>query len=494
MPDGVVVKTAYGDVRGHTNGKGIHVWKGIPYARPPVGEMRFRAAQPHDGWQGVRDASNYGPSAPQNRKKTNIDEDCLTLNIWSNGLEERKPVMFYIHGGSFVDGAGSDPEYEGTNLAQEGVVLVTFNYRLGVIGFLDFSFLGEDFVPNCGLTDILAALRWTYENIAAFGGDPQNITVFGQSAGATICSVLSVMPAARPYISKIIMMSGGPTLPHPREQHLHTSRKFLEFMEIQDGAELCVRPAMELAEKQAAFASWCKLGTATYSVEVDGELVPGYPIPLAAGGGAKDIPLLVGTTREEMSFMFVKPFNRAMDVGGVFEAGVDGEQQEDTLKIRSAYERYGDRMWKTLMSDLVFRMPNVWFAEAYANHAPVWMYRYDYESPTMKLSKLHAFHSSDLPLVFGNYAAGIARFLYSITQYKKHFKALEKELRGDFVRFAGTGALDWERCAEGSSPAKCYDRQVTVEPVVPHEVKAAYEGSGFHSRSMAGKSNNLRED
>ena len=204
-----VRRTTCGKICG-TVEKDVHVWRGIPYAQPPIGPLRFRPAQPVSAWDGVYMATAFGPACPQRKRRVGTSEDCLYLNIWSPRPDGKKrAVLFFIHGGSFAGGAGSDPEYDGTSLAKSGdVVVVTVNYRLGVLGFLDFSFLGEDFSPNCGLSDIVAALAWVHGNIEAFGGDPENITVFGQSAGAIAASVLPVMPSARNYVSKVIMMSG----------------------------------------------------------------------------------------------------------------------------------------------------------------------------------------------------------------------------------------------------------------------------------------------
>jgi para-nitrobenzyl esterase len=469
------------------------MWKGIPYAQPPVGEERFCHARPPLPWSGALDASAYGPLCPQARKDARMSEDCLTLNIWSaDDGAAKKPVMFYVHGGAFADGGGSDPDYEGTKLAREGVVVVTINYRLGVLGAMDFSFLGEGFQPNCGMTDIIQALRWTVENIGAFGGDAGNITVFGQSAGAIAVSVLITLPDAQPHIAKAIMMSGSPVLMHTKEQYQKTAREFMEFMGLDTAEKLKAADAQGIADAQGAFARHCGLGSGTYMIEIDGGVVPQYPIPAVTAGVGKPIPLLIGTTREEMSFLFVKPFDRFLDVDGIFSAGVGGEQEETMKRIGAAYTPYGERKKAVMMSDLVFRMPSVWFAEAYGAYAPVWMYRYDYESPTMRITRLHTFHASDLPPVFGNYGTRLAHILYPLTHYKPHFKRLAAEMRGDFARFAREGALPWPRCVDGDTPAKCYDRRIVIEPAVPQEVKGAYIGSNYHRRSLRGESNNLR--
>ncbi|HBU13177.1 MAG TPA: hypothetical protein DEB31_10830, partial [Clostridiales bacterium] len=277
MEQFITVQTKSGIVRGVEN-DGVRIWRGIPYARPPVGALRFRPAQPVEPWEGELDARQFSPMCQQTRQAGAMDEDCLTLNIWAPPEDGKKhAVMLFLHGGSFCDGAGSDPEYEGSKLVREGgVVLVTINYRLGALGFMDFSFLDESFSPNCGLTDIVQAIKWVHTNIGAFSGDPDNITVFGQSAGATCCSVLPMMPVVRDCVSKIIMMSGGPTLLHDRDAYQELGKRFLDFVGIDDADELRNIPAARLIARQRAFSAHSGLGAGTFALEVDGDIVPGH--------------------------------------------------------------------------------------------------------------------------------------------------------------------------------------------------------------------------
>ncbi len=420
-----------------------------------------------------------------------MDEDCLTLNIWAPPEDGKKhAVMLFLHGGSFCDGAGSDPEYEGSKLAREGgVVLVTINYRLGALGFMDFSFLDESFSPNCGLTDIAQAIKWVHANIGAFSGDPDNITVFGQSAGATCCSVLPMMPGVRDCIAKIIMMSGGPTLLHDREAYQELGKRFLDFVGIDDADTLRNIPAARLIARQKEFSVHSGLGAGTFALEADGDIVPGHPIPMAARGEMGRIPMQIGTTREEMSFVFFRSLRHIIDIRGVMGAGVAAEDEAVRARIAGAYARGGRRGRKRMISDMVFRMPCVWFAGVYGGHADTWMYRFDYETAAMRISGLHAFHSSDIPFVFGNYKAGLAKLMFIFSPVKRAVARLSREIRDDFLRFAKTGALPWEKCGGTSAPAKCYARKCAVKPAVPPEVAAAYNGSNFHTRSMGGESN-----
>lgn len=472
---------------------GVYAWRGIPYAEPPVGELRFKPARPVSNWNGVKNAASFGPICHQDRKNAVMSEDCLTLNIWSPMPDNQKrAVIFFIHGGSFSSGAGSDDDINGANLAGLGdVVVVTINYRLGLLGFLDFSFLGKEFYPNCGLTDIIEALRWTYENIDVFGGDRQNITVIGQSAGAVAASVLPVIPSARSYLSKVIMMSGDPTLPHTKEQYREVSRRFLEFMQLSDAGALRTMTAEELTVRQKEFTAWCRLGAGTFMLEIDGELIPEYPIPAAAKGAAKDIPILIGTTRDEMSFLFIKSLADQLEVKGILDALVNAESDETRRRIRESYHQYGKRAHMLMTSDIVFRIGSTWYAEAYSAYADTWMYCFDYETPAMKLLKLYAFHSCDIPFVFGNHHAGQARWMFLLSPFKKGIRKVSDEIRSDFITFAKTGRLPWQKCSGGSTPGKCYDCPSVIDHMIDPGIKDEYNRTEYRKRSFAGESNTL---
>lgn len=493
-----IVRTKNGDVCGIQT-KDAYAWLGIPYAQPPAGPLRFKPARPVCDWRGARDASACGPICFQNRKKAAMSEDCLTLNIWSpvpgkKNDSSGRAVMFFIHGGSFCVGSGGDRDIDGAKLAAFGdVIVVTVNYRLGVLGFLDFSFLGDDFYPNCGLTDIIEALRWTYTNIEAFGGDPENITVFGQSAGAIAASVLPVVPSARPYLSKVIMMSGGPTLLHTQKQYQLTARRFLEFMNIDRPDSLLTMPAEKLTARQKEFSRWCGLGAGTFMLEIDGDLIPEYPIPAAAKGAAKDIPILIGTTREEMSCLFIKPLAEILDVNSIMDVMVKAEDDQSCEAIPRLYERYGKRGKMLMMSDIVFRVGSAWYAEVYSAFADTWMYRFDYETFAMKLTRLHAFHSCDIPFVFCNHHTGMARWMFLLSPYKRGIQQVSDEIRTDFMRFAKTGRLSWDRCSGQNTLGKCYGRTSKFGHMIAPDVKELFNATEYHRRSFSGCSNTMRK-
>ena len=491
--DNCTVKTEYGLVKGEYK-DGVYVWRGIPFAKAPEGRLRFSAPLPPESWEGVREALEFGPSCPQGSRIANredireVSEDCLSLNIWSPSVNtKKKPVFFFIHGGAFVEGAGSDAEYEGTKLVNAGdIVLVTVNYRMGVLGFMDFSFLDESFYPNCGLRDIAMALRWTYENIESFGGDRDNITVGGQSAGACCAGILPMFDDIRGYIKRVIMMSAVPTLIGSKEMAEKNAKRFLEFANINDAELLRELPASKLVELQREFAKSSGLGVTAFGISVDGELVKNYPILAAKEGMMQGIPMLFGTTREEMSFAFKESLSHIIDMSRIRDVGISAESEEIKSRIKNAYKRYGKRGRMILFSDFSFRIPSIWYAEGQSEFADTWMYRFDFETLGLRISGIHAFHSSDVPYLFGNFNVGLARLTLLISPIKLIVRKVHREFRGDLLTFIKTGELPWEKCKGENTPAKCYATRSFIEQAAPDEVKSAFKDSDYRRRSLKG--------
>ncbi|TMD27978.1 MAG: carboxylesterase/lipase family protein, partial [Chloroflexi bacterium] len=249
----LIVETRYGKVQGREQGS-ISVWKGIPFAQPPTGQRRFRAPQPPSPWTGVREATAFSPMAPQVPEmgasmvgalgaeraveQRPMSEDCLYLNIWSPGADgQKRPVMVYIHGGAFTLGSASDPWYDGTSFAAtHNIVVVSLNYRLGILGFVylkDLAGADASYTGNGGLLDQIAALEWVRENIAAFGGDPDQVTVMGESAGAMSIGALLGMPAAKGLFQRAILQSGAAGFLPTRLQATHVAQALLAKLGLQ---------------------------------------------------------------------------------------------------------------------------------------------------------------------------------------------------------------------------------------------------------------------
>ena len=309
------VDTSTGRLRGAVTPNGTRVFKGVPFARPPVGRLRFAPPLPVEPWAGVRDASEFGPVSPQSTFGLGFmgagqqpqSEDCLYLNVWTPSLEARRPVMVWIHGGAFVFGAGSEPLYDGSRLAARGdVVVVTINYRLGALGYLCHPALAEPTTGNAGLLDQIAALTWVRDNASVFGGDPDRITIFGESAGSMSVTTLMGTPAARGLFSKAIAQSGAPTTA-TLDEAADTAERVAARVGV--GVEgLRAVPAAQLidAQQQLMFGAQAgggglvTGGVMPFRPTVDGDVLPRPPEEAIAAGESALVALLIGTNRDEM--------------------------------------------------------------------------------------------------------------------------------------------------------------------------------------------------
>ncbi|WP_327260750.1 carboxylesterase family protein [Streptomyces sp. NBC_01232] len=428
--DRTVVDLPAGRLRGATEG-GVTVFRAVPYAAPPVGDLRWRPAQPHAGWSGTRDATTDGPSAPQmymeggdpvlgGHGSPPFDEDCLTLNLWTPAVDAgRRPVLIWIHGGGFVSGSGSLPTYSGDTFARDGdLVVVSINYRIGPLGYL-YTGEGDEGGEgaaggNFWLTDQLAALRWVKENIASFGGDPDCITVAGQSGGAVSTAALAGHPQAAGLIGRVILQSPpfGLDLPRP-DAYLERTAAYLELAGAEDLDRLRTLPWPELIGAGAGlFAQTVRWGywPTPFLPVIDGVTLAGHPAEALLGGAAAGIDVMIGWTREEANFGF------ALDEG---YAGATREEVTDRIgdtfgkeaaeSVYAAYERArpGARPADVLMdliTDELFRVPALRLAEARAESGhPVWAYQFDLPTPAHE-GRLGAAHCLELPFVFDNFA------------------------------------------------------------------------------------------
>jgi len=304
------VKTANGTVEGGAHQNGIHVYLGIPFAAPPVGDLRWKPPQPVKNWTGTRSAAQFGPRCVQapifgdmNFRSNGMSEDCLYLNVWTPAKSgsERLPVLVYFYGGGFVAGDGSEPRYDGESMARRGIVSLTVNYRLGVFGFLAHPDLTKEASHhasgNYALLDQRAALEWVRKNIVAFGGDPKKVTIAGESAGSIAVSALMASPLSKNLIAGAIGESGAliaPTLPPvPLAQGEEEGTKFATSV---GAASLAALRAMSTAQIQDAAA---KLPIGRFASTVDGYVLPKLPVEIFAAGEQARVPLLVGWNTEE---------------------------------------------------------------------------------------------------------------------------------------------------------------------------------------------------
>jgi len=407
---------------------GLFVFKGVPYAAPPVGAFRWLPPQPLRPWVGIKPAFKYGNIAPQNvmalpgiqRELEPQSEDCLFLNIYTKGLDDaRRPVMVWIHGGAFSMGSGSMQMFRGGSITSNGnVVLVTFNYRLGGLGFLDLNELTEGRIPstgNEGLQDQIAALRWVKDNISVFGGDPDNITVFGGSAGAISIGCLLSVHKARGLFHKAILQSPIGKMARTREVSVKIAQIFLNQLGIKADhvAELRSVPIKRLLKSQRATAIRAELGAAPFMPVADGIVLPQLPLEsLEAGMGFK-VPVLTGSNLEEDKLFSMMDFRlHRLDEQGLRRAVSRFVAERDVAKLievyRSARTRRSEavtpfELYSAINTDAMFRKTAIRISEVQCKFAPAgYNYLFCWKSKTAERT-LGACHALEIGFVFGNH-------------------------------------------------------------------------------------------
>ncbi|MGW6695849.1 carboxylesterase/lipase family protein [Rhodococcus sp. NPDC054953] len=422
-PRTLTVRVADGAVRGHAAGS-VFAWMGVPYATAGR-DRRFRRAAPARAWDGERDCRDRGPIAPQ-AKAMQVpidpglaqDEGCLSLNVWAaRPAEEPRPVMVWIHGGAYCVGASSQTVYDGRRLAETGdLIVVTVNYRLGVFGFLDLSSFGEGFEPNLGLWDLVTALEWVRDNISAFGGDPGNVTVFGESSGAGAITTLMTAPRAEGLFHRAIAQSAPATSVYGAVRAAAVASRFLELAGVAPSEadrlhELPVEDLLRAGDELLDEIVTTVPGTLAMAPVVDGDLVPRYPVAAFQKGVAHRIPLIIGTNRDEASIFRltrspILPVT-ADTVTQMFAAIADDHPDMPPSRIAEVIAAYPDYTKPTgamaISRDAAFRMPCLWIADAHCRHSPTWVYRFDHATPMLRAARVGAGHATELPYVFGNF-------------------------------------------------------------------------------------------
>ena len=487
----MIVDTTAGKVQGLEK-RGVHQFRGIPYATAE----RFCAPRPVEPWGGVREATAFGSIAPQNPSPTEAmlggqdhpsSEDCLFVNVFTPGLgEEPRPVMVWLHGGAFVAGSGHVVWYDGSNLARErDVVVVTLNYRLGALGFLHLGHLDPGFAGSGanGIRDQVAALEWVRDNIAGFGGDPGNVTIFGESAGGMSVGTLLGTPAARGLFHGAVAQSGASENDHTTEVAEWVTDGFLDALGLSTASAeaLLSLPVAEVLRAQAAIETRVQtehdreagpgVGALTFQPVVDGAVLPGPALDAVRAGGAAGVHLVVGTTADEWNLFHLRDRMRGElteDKLRARVARVAGDRAGDVLDVYRSTRPHADThgLACAVMTDLVFRQPAIRLAEAQLPHAPrVSMYRFDLASTAMD-GALGACHAIDVPFVFDNLDRGGVEMLLG---------GLDEGAR----RLADRTATAWGRIAHTSSPAHddldwpVYDLDVRRTCLLDREVSVA---------------------
>lgn len=438
-----VVETRYGRVDG-VRADGLHAFLGIPFAAPPLGARRWQAPAPPEPWSGVRRADAWGHQSWQPvmadagplsfafnaRASGDQHEDCLVLNVWTPGLDDRRrPVLVWIHGGGFSGGTGGTPMYDGTALARRGdAVVVTLNYRLGVLGFLNLAEVTGGRIPatgNEGLLDQVAALEWVRDNIEAFGGDPGRVTIFGESAGGMSVGALLGCPRARGLVHRAIPQSGACSTAHTRARSAQIAERLIEALalSVNDAADaLLEMPPERLVEAGSRVA--LGEGGMIFAPCVDGGVLPTLPIDAVRNGAADGVAVLAGATRDEWRLFTAMPgFDLAAFDEAALAALLKSRIDRPDLVVeryRSSREGRGEAadpasLFAAIETDRVFRVPAIRLTEALAERGQsAYQYLFTWTSPWAD-GRLGSPHAIDIGFVFGTHAqtAGSAEFFGS---------------------------------------------------------------------------------
>jgi para-nitrobenzyl esterase len=464
----VTIETSLGRVAG-VEADGVRVFRGIPFARA----QRFAPPVRPEPWVGVRRAVEPGPVAPQNPSvlgplvgvdPRTASEDCLTLNVWTPG-PGRRPVMVWIHGGAFVMGAGSQPIYDGAQLARRGdVVVVTLNYRLGALGFLrldDLAPEGLRAAGNQGLLDQIAALEWVRDEIAAFGGDPRAVTLFGESAGAMSVATLLAVPRAQGLFCRAILQSGAANFTATREVAAEVADAFLRELGLapREAGRLREAPLSRLlAAQERIFVERTRAGQhgLPFAPVVDGEVLPVHPLAAVRQGVVRDVAVLAGTNLDENKLFSVSDgAARTLDEPRLLRRltrNLPGPVAERAARAAEAIVVYREargargepttppELWSAIETDRVFRYPVTRLAELARAHQPrVYTYLFTWTSPLLD-GALGACHALELPFVFGTLAdPRIAAF----TGGGPEAEALAARMQEAWLAFVRTGDPGW---------------------------------------------------
>lgn len=475
---------------------GVNIFKGIRYAAPPFGTNRLRPPQPVEAWSGVRDALTYGPKPPQLPYPPPFDvllpelavtgEDCLNLNIWSADLGSAgQPVMVWIAGGEFEHGTGAAPWYDGSRFAHHGIVCVTINYRVGADGFL---YLGDG-DANCGLLDQVAALTWVQENIAAFGGDPGNVTIFGESAGAMSIGSLLSMPRAEGLFRRAILQSGAA---HP-VMSAATARRVGEHLARKLGVKaareaIAKVPPHQMLQAQAELSAdlaalrdpqlWGEEVAAAmmpWQPVIDGDVIPARPIDRIVDGAGADIDLMVGTNTDEWRFFLVPSgaigyITDEVLAGAVAMYGLPREATLAAYRAARPNASAGDLL-AAIQSDWYIRIPALRLADAHAKSASAtYMYEFAWCSPQFN-GLLGACHALEIPFVFDTLGNGTEAIAGTNPPQQ-----LADTMHAAWVAFATNGDCGWPKYGLSRRTTMRFDTTSKVVDDPRSAERALWEG------------------
>ncbi len=474
----VLVQTASGKLRGLSEG-GVNVFRGVPFARPPVGPLRFHAPVPLAPWSGVRDAVRFS-SAPMQPNEPNLpqNEDCLYLNIWAPPTRGPHPVFVWIHGGGFTGGHAFEPTYDGTKFAQEDIVCITVAYRLGVFGFLDLgAVLGPDYAgsANNALRDLVLALSWIRGNIAAFGGDPERVTIGGESAGAKLTDMLMGVPSAEPLFHQMISESGGAERIWPADRAAEVATGFgKQWTSTGDTtvAQLKNADARDIIAAQDQFIRDWPVHF-PLRAEIDGAFISHYPLKRIRGGSTRGKRLLIGTNRDE-SALFIGPHPEHEP--GKRDLGNLSVEQYRAVEDRYAgiYPSMTDQQrWIRSLTAEEYWIPSTRVAEAHVDTGGVaFVYLLEFAPAAGRFAGL-AFHSYDVRFVWDHFGSEAP------TPEELHFAVGVHAAWVAFIRGeapAAPGLPAWPAYSTSTRPTMILDTASRVEKAPQAQELAAWNG------------------
>ncbi|GAA4394939.1 carboxylesterase/lipase family protein [Tsukamurella soli] len=501
---GPIVTTAEGPVQGIITGS-THSWRGIPFAAPPVGALRWRAPQPVIPWTRVLAADSFRNAAPQPtsytkvslRENQPISEDCLTLNVVAPRRPGGpRPVMVFIHGGAYMIGSSATPLYHGFSLVERGdVVFVSVNYRLGALGYLDlsgFSTPERVFDSNLGLRDQVAALEWVQRNIAAFGGDPNCVTVFGESAGGNAVTTLLATPAAAGLFHRAIAESSAPGMTVAQERSREWAQQYVDLLraaKTETDPAAAALPLIDLldgatpaelgrtANRLVTDAEREDASAVPFGPTVDGDFLPHDPATALAAGEGHAVPLIIGTNASEATLFTRVPGSHPPSERGVARMLSEADPAV-AQRITGAYRDIpGAKGRVRILGDHLFWAPSVHIAEAHSDRAPTYMYRYDFAPAPLRLTGMGATHATELLAVFGVYRGWLGQAIAALVDRKPALEITDR-MQADWIAFARTGSpvSQWPRYDTARRATLVIDRRTHVEydPDAAH--RRAWEG------------------
>ena len=507
-PKDLAVKCHNGVFVGKREGA-VLSYKGIPYATQPIGKLRWKEPREASESEKVYEAYNFGVCSIQSVSKAeekyfgNQGEDCLNLNVWLNkdNTQEKKPVMVYIHGGSYCWGGTTDPLLDGHNFveAHGDVILITIAYRLGIMGFVDFSAVpgGQNYKDSCnlGILDQIAALTWIQRNVEAFGGDPSNVTIFGESAGAGSVSILTVLPRARGLFQRAIMESGSCALTYNKKQCQPMTKKIMTLTKaknMQDLQKLSIKELRQLSGK---------ISTIAYFPQRDGRILPLDLYAQYAAGASRHVDILMGTNADEvrywMEIVHGEMFYR-MEIPILYENNIKVISHKDKKRIKEFFAlRHESKAWKIteFYNEVMFRLPALFqLTEHSKNGGKAYNY---YWTQRGKRRRQGAFHTVEISYVFHTPMEEVGTVKANRRRRKSYFnEELSKDVQEMWVNFAKSGnpsieGLEWEMYRQNSRKTMILGKECRMVedlleeqrrllmPILKYNLKVSYTGLSF---------------